>query len=356
MTRTLLLVTGAGRSGTSTMAGALHHLGVHVPGPHLQANASNPRGFYESRWSVQFHNQLLKRAHVSIADGRPQAAGQICDAVTDADRSRLRDWVAEHTDGHDVTVVKDPRTTWTLPEWSAAAEELGLRPAFVVMLRHPAEVLGSRATHYKAGLESMGEAGYATRNLAGWTNALLMVERGTRGHARSFVRYDDLLSDWRTALGAAAQDLGIDLDVDASHARAGEHPVDGFIDPDLARHRLTWTDVDVLPDLEAVASQVWAACERLAERHGADDDAQQELDAAGARYAAMYRAAELLSRDAITAEVAQQVAARMAEQAPAAESARPARPAGQPPAPPAVGGREALRILASAARRRLRRR
>ncbi len=61
MARTLLLVTGTGRSGTSTMSGTLHHLGLHVPGPYLGANESNPKGFYESRWSVRFHNDLCRR-------------------------------------------------------------------------------------------------------------------------------------------------------------------------------------------------------------------------------------------------------------------------------------------------------
>ena len=86
MSRSLLLVTGAGRSGTSTVAGTLHHLGVHVPGPYLKANASNPRGFYESKWSVDFHNRLLKRANVTIADGRPEAA----DLMHEAFRRRRR--------------------------------------------------------------------------------------------------------------------------------------------------------------------------------------------------------------------------------------------------------------------------
>ena len=107
MKRTLLLVTGAGRSGTSTAAGAMALLGLHVPGPFLGANPTNPKGFYESKWSVDFHNRLLKRAAVSIADGRPEAGQRLLDAVRDTDRAELRDTLQVLTDGHPVSVLKE---------------------------------------------------------------------------------------------------------------------------------------------------------------------------------------------------------------------------------------------------------
>jgi hypothetical protein len=59
MAGVLVLITGTGRSGTSTMSGTLHHLGLHVPGPYLGSNESNPKGFFESRWAVRFHKRLV---------------------------------------------------------------------------------------------------------------------------------------------------------------------------------------------------------------------------------------------------------------------------------------------------------
>ncbi len=308
MSRSLLLVTGAGRSGTSTVAGTLHHLGVHVPGPYLNANASNPRGFYESRWSVNFHNRLLKRANVTIADGRPEAAELMRDAVREDDRSALRAWLDETTAGHAVTAVKDPRTAWTIGLWSQVARDLGIELRYLVMLRHPVEVVGSRATHYSAGIETMGERGFAVKNLAGWVNALLMTEQQTRGGPRAFVRYDDLLADWRTTMSRAGSDLGVELgDIPGAGVA---HPVDDFIDPQLSRHRLTWSDVDVPPDLAEVATAVWDSCERLADGHGSEPGAEADLDATRARYAEMYLAAQQLAHDSTEAKV---TAARRAE-------------------------------------------
>ncbi len=301
MSRSLLLVTGAGRSGTSTVAGTLHHLGVHVPGPYLKANASNPRGFYESKWSVDFHNRLLKRANVTIADGRPEAADLMHDAFDQDDARALSGWIDEHAAPDGWTAVKDPRTTWTLDRWEDASGSLGMDLAYVVMLRHPAEVLGSRATHYGARTDAAEDA-FAVKNLAGWINALLVTESRTRGRRRSFLRYDDLLADWRTATARVSAELGLGI---ATVPEGEAHPVDEFIDPQLSRHRLTWDDVRVLPELAAVADQVWAACERLADAGGSDAEAEAVMDEAGARYAAMYRAAQQLAADSTTAEVNQ---------------------------------------------------
>lgn len=82
MSGVLVLVTGNGRSGTSTMSGLLHHLGLSVPGPYVGANDSNPKGFFESRWSVRFHNSLISDAGVNIFDSRPEAFDRIQAKVT----------------------------------------------------------------------------------------------------------------------------------------------------------------------------------------------------------------------------------------------------------------------------------
>lgn len=293
--RTLLLVTGSGRSGTSTVTGALSRLGLHVPGPFLEANASNPKGFYESQWSLRFHNRLLRRAVVTIADGRPDAQQRLLAAVREGDRDELRDKLRELTSGHPVTVLKDPRTTWTLGLWREAAASSGVQLSSLVMLRHPAEVLGSRATYYAAGLESMGAETYAVRNLAGWINTMLTAERGSRGLRRYFVSYDGLLSDWRTALSAPLSGLGLPAPSVEPHA------VDGFVDPDLSRHRLGWADVPMRDDLRELAEQTWSALMSLAADPGATSP-EPALDEVRRRYDALYDGSRQLVQDALAAE------------------------------------------------------
>ena len=57
--REFVLVIGAGRSGTSLTAGVFHRLGFDVPQPEVEANKTNPRGFGEPRWVVNFHAKLM---------------------------------------------------------------------------------------------------------------------------------------------------------------------------------------------------------------------------------------------------------------------------------------------------------
>lgn len=347
MGRTLLLITGAGRSGTSTAAGALHHLGVHVPGPHLAANETNPRGFYEAKWSVAFHNRLLKRGLVGLADGRPEALDIVREVTRDADRRRLLDWVEQATSDHDLSLVKDPRAVWAHDLWSEVTSDLGISLGCLVMLRHPAEVLGSRATHYATASAQDDDPGFAPRTLAGWVNTMLLTEQQTRGRRRSFLRYDDLLGDWRGAMATVSRDLGVHLDLPAPDEH---HPVDDFVDPGLSRHRLTWDDVDVPADLEDLARTVWSACERLAGEGGSDVRAEEELDAAGARYVRMYDAARHLTHDHTVAQVKQ--TAREAGRSGEARTRR--RPGKASPVPPAPVKSPARRAAARRALSRLR--
>ena len=86
---TLVLVTGSGRSGTSSMAGTLKRLGHHIPQPEKQPDEANPCGYYESSWVATFHARWFKDLRVRAIDTRPNA-GKIVMA-DDSDEQGLRD-------------------------------------------------------------------------------------------------------------------------------------------------------------------------------------------------------------------------------------------------------------------------
>ena len=67
----LVLVSGSGRSGTSSLAGTLKRLGLHVPQPEVEASETNPRGFYEPQWVIDFHKRHLKELALFNIDSRP---------------------------------------------------------------------------------------------------------------------------------------------------------------------------------------------------------------------------------------------------------------------------------------------
>jgi hypothetical protein len=367
---TLVLITGTGRSGTSTMSGALHHLGLHVPGPYLGANETNPKGFFEARWAVRFHKQITEAAAIHEFDSRPEAFDLAQAVVTDEMRARLRDFLERECGGYDQVVVKDPRSVWAQEIWRTAADEVGVQICYISMLRHPAEVIGSRTAYYAHPTDEARRRSYETFNVARWINSSLVSERETRGRSRAFVSYPDLLADWRPVLVGLTDDLGLRYDVDVAGGQTT--PVDDFIDPGLRRHHVTWDDLEVPESLREIADQVWAALLRLQSAHGSDASASADLDDLTGRYRRLFASSADIAHDAVESERRglrpreSPQRARQGEASPA--SPAPAPPSGQPRRAGAarlaleampvgrVGGRDLLKVIAGRARRKVTRR
>lgn len=289
--RLLLLVTGAGRSGTSTMAGALARLGFEVPQPVIQASEANPRGFYESWWPVRFHNKLLERAALAKSDGQPDAPEMAESAVRPVDRERLRAWLAEQLDAADRVVVKDPRAAVLPGLWSDAANAVGVDIGYVTMLRDPTEVIGSRAAYYEAGATPSLEQ--ASRIATAWLSHHLALERRTRDQRRAFVQFTDLLEDWRASISDMTEALGLGAEVAVEDEAAAE--VDEFVEPELRRQRPGWDTIPVPDGLRMLVEDAWAELVRLSGPVSHDRAAEDALDGIASRYRQLYAEAAAIT-------------------------------------------------------------
>ncbi len=292
--RTLLLVVGSGRSGTSAFAGLLSRLRFSVPQPEVAANESNPRGFGESQWVVDFHTQLLRVARVRVSDARPAAwatAGQRCD--DQPSRDVLRTWLAHEFQLSDNVLIKDPRLLWFVPLWRHVAHDLGVQARFVTMLRHPAEVVQSKGTWYK------GISNPANR-LAGWVNTMLYTEHATRHHVRAYVQLTELLSDWTRSVARAGDALGLHVLHQCSTQEMRE--ADAVIEPRLHRSKATLEDLQVPDDLRTFARRVWDELLVLAAVGTTDPTAAQaRLDSIRQEYIAWYEQVEDVAYSSIVA-------------------------------------------------------
>jgi len=316
--RSLVVVAGSGRSGTSLFSGILQRLGYHVPQPEVPADETNPRGFAESQWVVDFHTHLLRTARVQVSDARPAAWALTAEVgLDDGVRRELREWLEPQFRVAPHLIVKDPRLSWFLPLWRGCAEDLGVSPRFVTMLRHPAAVIDSKQRWYG---EWQGDVARA----AGWVQQTLFTERATRDSPRVFVRYDDLLEDWTRTVAAAGEALDLAPVRDAPAQAMRE--VHAFVDRKLSRSRPEWGALELPAALRAQADEVWALVSRLAEESAGADDAAR-LDAVRAAYAGLYAEAEAIAQSSI-----------------AAARPRPPAPAGRVPTP-------ALRIVRRVPRR-----
>lgn len=317
--RRLVLVAGAGRSGTSTVAGILQRLGLVVPQPEVVTDETNPRGFSECQWVVDYHDDLLAAANVQVGDGRPDAWRR---TARFADRpgapAKLSRWLTEQFASTDQLLIKDPRISWFLPLWTTVAQRVDADASFVMMLRPPPEVIGSKRTYYNSELQDAA-------GTAAWVNMLLNTEQATRGHRRAFVRYHDLLGSWQPVARGVLDTLELP-GLATDDPRIAE--IDRFVDPDLRRVTLSWHDLQLPPRLRAIAEETWRCLDTLADTPD-DASAIGDLDIVHKEFDDYYAEAEAVSHSSMIA--ARRAAQRQMQ----------------------VSPREAARIVGDAAARRM---
>ena len=248
------------------------------------------RGFAESRWVVDFHTRLLKKARVQVADARP-AAWALSAEVGFAEevQSELRGWLETQFREAD-DIINTPRLSWFLLLWQRCAEVPGVSPRIVTVLRHPATVIDSKLRWYWQG---------GVDRAAGWLNLTLFTERATRESPRVFVRYDDVLDDWTQSVARVGEVLDLAVIRGAGIVdRGGPRVRRPEVEPLACR-------VGRLPGAEALrvqADEVWELVSQLADDDGRGEQSVTDaLDAAREAYVALYEDAEAIARSSIAA-------------------------------------------------------
>lgn len=290
--RVLVLVTGSMRSGTSSLAGSLKILGFHVPLPEVPASPRNPKGHFEPHWVIVFHKRVLRRALVRPSDSSPEARGRVRSVLEQTRLTAdLRRWLEQQPEPR--LVVKDPHAAWLIDTWHELSAASGLDLRLLTAVRHPAEVVGSQDLTWGHRRTEQQRLVKETSNVAAWLNVALVTERLGRGLPRAFVRYADLIEDWRAALGRVSDQLHLDLDLDPG--RAG-HELDQWLDPGLRRSQVTWDDLAVPAWLRDLAQDAWDQLNALVADPG-DAAAMARMDEIRAAYDARYSEAVAVSLD-----------------------------------------------------------
>jgi hypothetical protein len=299
-----VVITGSGRSGTSSVGGTLKRLGLHIPQPEVEADEKNPRGYYEPAWLAALLKDFMDPIPVRTIDSRPHTAEIAKAELAETDiEDQLREWLRDLLP-HEQVALKDTRAYWVYEMFVRLADELGAELTSLTMLRHPTEVVRSRDTAYLSGQSEQFRRERETTNVAAWMNSVFETERVTRHHPRAWVRYTDLRTDWRGAMDRAGKQLGLTYNADLT--TKDPHPVDEFIDPGLFRSQVTWDDIAVRPELRDLAQQTWDAVNVLVDSPH-DEAAVAELERLRAAYVDLYEFAAAMSQDERTAQV---VAAR----------------------------------------------
>jgi hypothetical protein len=260
--KTAYIVMGMHRSGTSSLAGTLVHLGLAPPKSLMRPADDNPKGFWESEVVANLNDQILAAGGSSWHDwGRlsPMPSSQL-----QAFRIAITQVIKTEFGGADAIVLKDPRMCRLFSHWDAALRNENYEPVVISPMRAPREVAASLAK--RNGISH-------AHGMRLWLRHVLASEYDTRGQERSFLRWDDLLADWRSTLNAA---IGLDSDSLPSERAAS---VDQFLEPSL-KHQVA--RVEKWP-MDAMTSDAWDHFQGL--KANADDpDILRRLDSIRARF------------------------------------------------------------------------
>ncbi len=251
-----VVVTGAGRSGTSMTTGLLERAGLRLSSSLIEASEQNPKGAFEDAEILMLQRKMLARLGPSKI---PPPDGWLSDPDVLETERILRAHIAAAIAEDPKTLwgFKDPNTAFTLRLWSRIFEVEGITPRIVLCLREPSAVIASMARHYQTD-PAISEVFWLTKYISAIrdTEADLFI-----AHYERLIERDD------AHLSALLSYCGFEA--------VADHPgASGFIDPDLNR---SGGSAEVCSN--PLVARLWAALQSIS---GAEFDRDALLAEVGA--------------------------------------------------------------------------
>ncbi|MGE0623768.1 MAG: sulfotransferase family protein [Pseudomonadales bacterium] len=256
-----VLVLGAGRSGTSTLARALMALGVELGSRLKRPTRKNPRGFFEEVNLLAISKRVRRALGLRAEHVRLLTEEDWKNARLDGLRRGMRRAIEAAMGGADVWGFKYAGTGRLLPFWLPLLEEMNIRPAFVLAYRNPLSIAASRR-------QLDAERGQQEKNDLEWLANLVPYLHLTRGHPLVVVDYDRLLQDPRRELDRLSRMLGV-----SPTPRAIAAFVDDFLSPSLRHNQFDAAALKTDRSLHPLVRRGALLLDALAGEDGPPDDA-----------------------------------------------------------------------------------
>ena len=267
-THNLIFVLGMHRSGTSALTRVLNLSGCRLHSDLTRSNQYNERGYWETLDVQKISDAVLVSAKSSWFDQRPVNLEALSQDQRKAFSEQIKGCLQGLFDqsGGEPGIIKDPRISRMFPLWEAAAREFGARISTVIMVRNPLEVAESLAYRDKIGIEY---------SILLWLRHLLDAEKFTQSIPRSFVQFEQLLTQPGEQVEKIARELN----------RAWPNPwkdieskVATFLSADLKHHQQEHEDLRRFGTIGDIALEALQHLSDLAEK-GESSDARDAMDA-----------------------------------------------------------------------------
>ncbi len=155
--KSVILVLGMHRSGTSLTTGILNALGVGLGDELIPPDDNNRLGYFESPSIGRIHDRLLRALGSSW-----YASTTVCplpqlwwrSPAVEPFKNQLRNLALHQLDvSGGIWAFKDPRTCRLLPLWTEILSEIGASAKSMLVVRNPLEV--GRSLHARDGLSAL---------------------------------------------------------------------------------------------------------------------------------------------------------------------------------------------------------
>ena len=223
--KSVILVTGMHRSGTSAVTRVLSLLGCALPRAVTESARDNEKGFWENPAIRDLNDRILVSAGSAWDDWEPfdsrWYASPIAGGFRDDARAILE---GEFGDGR-LFVVKDPRICRLLPFWTDAVRSFGAEPFIVSPVRNPLDVAAS--------LEER-DGIHPSIGLLMWLRHVLDTEAASRDLRRVYLRYEHLLFKTHAVVDRLGDALGV---VWPTRSTRTNMEIEEFLSPTLRHHQ-----------------------------------------------------------------------------------------------------------------------
>ena len=254
--RGCVLVLSMHRSGTSGLTRLISMMGASLPATLMRAASDNETGFWESPLVADCNDALLRALGSSWEDWRhldadTMPAGLRAGFVQDFVGVYIKEFGAAP-----LTVLKDPRICRIYPLWAEVFDQLEIDPCPVLPLRNPLEVAAS--LRLRNGFET-------AHGLLLWCRHMIEAERRTRGMARAWVDFAELLAEPETSLRRVVHLLRPRWPQLQPPDLAA---VSDFLNSELRHHRWTQEHVDQQLEVPRIPGEIYQALRALSNNDG----------------------------------------------------------------------------------------